>query len=153
MGDFVGKEEVDRIRAHYRAYMADGALEKGDNRATPVSGAFDASTFREVSSWYVNRLLRYIETQEMIDELLKEDRAAILRECLDVIPQDICTHDGCKDYSNDGLGRRCPEPGSDDEVRAIFVRLITFVAAAKVSHDAKNDALQCIEVLQARLLP
>ena len=82
MGDFVGKEEVDRIRAHYRAYMADGALEKGDNRATPVSGAFDASTFREVSSWYVNRLLRYIKTQEMIDELLKEGRAAILRECL-----------------------------------------------------------------------
>lgn len=97
MGDFVGKEEVDRIRVHYRAYMADGALEKGDNRATPISGALDASTFREVSSWYVNRLLRYIETQEMIDELLKEDRAAILRECLDVIPQDICTHDGCEE--------------------------------------------------------
>ena len=46
-----------------------------------------------------------------------------------------------------------PEVGSDDEVRAIFVRLITFVAAAKASHDMKNDALQCIEVLQARLLP
>ncbi len=45
------------------------------------------------------------------------------------------------------------QPGSDDEVRAIFVRLITFVASAKASHDAKNDALQCIEVLQARLLP
>jgi hypothetical protein len=57
----------------------------------------------------------------------------------------------------DGLGRgeqagSMPEPGSDDEVRAIFVRLIMFVASAKAAHDAKNDALQCIEVLQARLL-
>lgn len=45
-----------------------------------------------------------------------------------------------------------PAPGSDDEVRAIFVRLITFVATAKASHDAKNDALQCVEVLQSRML-
>lgn len=45
------------------------------------------------------------------------------------------------------------EPDNDAEVRAVFVRLITFVAAAKASHDMKNDALQCIEVLQARLLP
>lgn len=42
--------------------------------------------------------------------------------------------------------------GSDDEVRSIFVRLITFVAKATASHDDKNDALQCIEVLQARFL-
>jgi len=69
MGDFVGKEEVDRIRAHYRAYMADGALEKGDNRAQPVTGVYEASTFREVSSWYVNRLLRYIEVTGYLDEL------------------------------------------------------------------------------------
>ena len=45
------------------------------------------------------------------------------------------------------------EPGSDEEVRAIFVRLITFVAEATANMNAKNDALQCIEVLQARLLP
>jgi hypothetical protein len=60
----------------------------------------------------------------------------------------------------EGLGRTeqsgadfAAQSGSDDEVRAIFVRLITFVASAKASHDAKNDALRCIEVLQARMLP
>jgi len=46
-----------------------------------------------------------------------------------------------------------PELGTEDEVRALFVRLITFVAKAKASHDDKNNALQAIEVLQARLLP
>lgn len=61
---------------------------------------------------------------------------------------------------SEGLGRGeqagsdfAAQPGSDDEARGIFVRLITFVATATASHDAKNDALQCIEVLQARLLP
>jgi len=28
-------------------------------------------------------------------EVIKDDRAAVLRETLDAIPQDICTHDGC----------------------------------------------------------
>lgn len=54
-----------------------------------------------------------------------------------------CPCNGCRDV----------DIGSDDEVRAIFVRLISFVASAKASHDLKNDALQCIEVLQARFLP
>lgn len=30
-------------------------------------------------------------------ERLKDDRAAVLRDVLDVIPQDICTHDGCEE--------------------------------------------------------
>lgn len=75
-------------------------------------------------------------------------RADILRAKEDEMRtmNDPCrgNHDG----DHDGA-----EPGSDDEVRGIFVRLITFVASANASHDAKNDALQCIEVLQARLLP
>lgn len=44
-------------------------------------------------------------------------------------------------------------PTTDDEIRALFVRLIGFVAKAKASSDAKNDALEAIEQLQARLLP
>ena len=63
------------------------------------------------------------------------------------------------------LGRRCvyePEhPGScsftkdvdDEEVRAAFRAVITFVATAKASHSAKSDALDAIQKLQARLLP
>ncbi len=66
MGDFVSKEEVERIRAHYDKYMRDTDWQQTDNRAHPASGAFDATTFREVSSWYVNRLLRYIEVEEMV---------------------------------------------------------------------------------------
>ena len=57
----------------------------------------------------------------------------------------------------EGLGRGeqagAHVPGSQDEVRDLFIHLITFVAKAKASRDDKNDALQCIEVLQARLLP
>lgn len=75
MGDFVDKDEVERIRAHYRSYVHNGGhRESGDNRSEPVSGIYDASTFREVSSWYVNRLLRYIEVKEMIDEMLSPGR-------------------------------------------------------------------------------
>jgi hypothetical protein len=57
----------------------------------------------------------------------------------------VCPCVGCR-----GVG---VDIGSNDELRGIFVRLLSFVASAKASHDAKNDALQCIEVLQARLLP
>jgi hypothetical protein len=53
--------------------------------------------------------------------------------------------------SNDGLQRTSEKttrpdgwPGDDDEVRAIFVRLIGYVAKSKASHGDKNDALQCI---------
>jgi hypothetical protein len=72
MGDFVDKSEVDQIREHYQAYLASGALQSGDNRARPASGVLDAASFREVSSWYVNRLLRYIEVAEWIGELERE---------------------------------------------------------------------------------
>jgi hypothetical protein len=41
----------------------------------------------------------------------------------------------------------------DDEIRALFVTLITFVAGARASHDMKNDALDAVQKLQARLLP
>ena len=41
----------------------------------------------------------------------------------------------------------------DEEVRKLFVSLITFVATAKAPHDAKNDALDSIARLQARFLP
>lgn len=41
----------------------------------------------------------------------------------------------------------------DDEVRALFVTLIAFVASATACHKAKNDALDAIQKLQARLLP
>ena len=75
MGDFVGKEEVERIRAHYKAYLKDSDWRTEDNRAEPVSGVRDATTFREVSSWYVNRLLRYIEVGEMVEELLREEKS------------------------------------------------------------------------------
>jgi len=67
MGDFVGKEEVEAIQEHYKAYLR-SKTSKSDNRAEPVSGVYDASTFREVSSWYVDRLLRYIEVQDWIAE-------------------------------------------------------------------------------------
>jgi hypothetical protein len=45
------------------------------------------------------------------------------------------------------------QQSNDDEVRALFVTLITFVAKAKSSHDSKNDALDAIQKLQSRLLP
>lgn len=38
-------------------------------------------------------------------------------------------------------------------VRRLFVRLIAFVAQARSSDRAKNDALDAIEKLQARMLP
>jgi hypothetical protein len=59
-----------------------------------------------------------------------------------------CPCNGCHGCRDVDIGS-----DDDDEVRTIFVRLIIFVSGAKASHDAKNDALQCIEVLQARLLP
>ena len=71
MGDFVGREEVERIRKHYEDYIH-SPLSEHDNRAAPVSGVLDASTFREVSSWYINRLLRYIEVEDMIREIEKK---------------------------------------------------------------------------------
>lgn len=69
MGDFVSKEEVEKIRAHYEAYKRDVVRQKDDNRAVPVSGVYDASTFREVSTWYINRLLRYIDVEDLIHEI------------------------------------------------------------------------------------
>lgn len=56
---------VEKIRKHYESYQFSPEHE-GDNRAAPVSGVLDASTFREVSTWYINRLLRYIEVEEWI---------------------------------------------------------------------------------------
>jgi hypothetical protein len=41
----------------------------------------------------------------------------------------------------------------DDEVRQIFVSLIGFVASARISDAKKNQALDDIQKLQARLLP
>lgn len=72
MGDFVDKSEVERIREHYHTYEGDKPSSDGDNRAAPVSGVYDASTFREVSTWYINRLLRYIEVQEWTHDLDKD---------------------------------------------------------------------------------
>jgi hypothetical protein len=72
MGDFVGKEEVEKIRAHYKEYMAKSNWQKDDNRGAPVSGVYDATTFREVSTHYINRLLRYIEVEEMFREMEKD---------------------------------------------------------------------------------
>lgn len=46
-----------------------------------------------------------------------------------------------------------PDDDPDDEVRQIFVSLIGFVASVRASHDAKNQALDDIQKLQARLLP
>lgn len=74
MGDFVSKEEVEKIREHYRTYMRDSNWQKDDNRGAPVSGVYDATTFREVSTHYVDRLLRYIEVEEMIKELDKGEQ-------------------------------------------------------------------------------
>ncbi len=44
-------------------------------------------------------------------------------------------------------------PTDDDEVREQLVTLIRFVAIAQAHDDAKNDALDAIQKLQARLLP
>jgi len=41
----------------------------------------------------------------------------------------------------------------DKEVRNLFALLIAFVASAKASDRSKNDALDAIQKLQARLLP
>jgi hypothetical protein len=46
--------------------------------------------------------------QRFIDALaeeLKERRAFVLREALDVVPQDICNHDGCDKESTCPLTR------------------------------------------------
>lgn len=51
------------------------------------------------------------------------------------------------------VGSPSSQDRNDDEVRALFVSLITFVAGARASHDAKNEALDAIQKLQARLLP
>jgi hypothetical protein len=45
------------------------------------------------------------------------------------------------------------EAERDDDVRKIFISLITFVAACKASDSAKNQALDDIQKLQGRLLP
>ena len=42
---------------------------------------------------------------------------------------------------------------SDDEIRQIFVSIIGFVANARASDAKKNQALDDIQKLQARLLP
>jgi hypothetical protein len=73
MGDFVSEKEIVQIRDHYDAYMHDSDWQKSDNRAEPESGVRTATTFREVSTWYVNRLLRYIEVQGWISHLEAED--------------------------------------------------------------------------------
>lgn len=41
----------------------------------------------------------------------------------------------------------------DDEIRVLFIKLISFVAGARASHNSKNDALDAIQKLQVRLLP
>lgn len=81
MGDFVGKEEIKQIRTHYRTYMAAGALKNGDNKAVPAS--YDATTFRDVSSWYINRLLRYIEVAEIIDDVMADSLIADIRDIVE----------------------------------------------------------------------
>lgn len=75
MGDFVSKEEIEQIRTHYRAYMKAGALKNGDNKAVPSS--YDASTFRDVSTHYVNRLLRYIEVEDMFNDIMAKPESQI----------------------------------------------------------------------------
>jgi hypothetical protein len=56
-----------------------------------------------------------------------------------------------------GCDRGCrikPNPPTEDDiVRAHFVTLITFVAQARASSAMKNEALNAIQKLQARLLP
>lgn len=66
MGDFVSEKDVEQIRAHYEAYTADGTFLETDNRGAPRSGVRDATTFREVSTHYVERLLRYIEMEQFL---------------------------------------------------------------------------------------
>lgn len=70
MGDFVSKQEVDKIREHYYEYSSSNLKKHtSDNRAAPASGVYDADSFRECSTWYINRLLRYIEVEDMIAEV------------------------------------------------------------------------------------
>jgi hypothetical protein len=93
MGDFVDEKQVERIRAHYRAYqerkMTDPSFERSErdnNRSMPESLVYDASTFREVSTYYINRLLRYIEVEDMIAEFKEEEEphvTALLEECIE----------------------------------------------------------------------
>ena len=58
MADVVGKDEVARIRRHYDEYHRD-----------LMAGVPDTSDFRNLSTWYINRLLRYIEVDDMIKQL------------------------------------------------------------------------------------
>lgn len=149
MGDFVGKEEVERMRAHYRAYMLDEAMDKGDNRAHPASGLYDASTFREVSSWYVNRLLRYIEVMKMIDDLEQEGRkmnadAALASldspELVDMVAMTIYLEaDGMgAEDSEERLAVMGPDDGTRktwarDDYRAAAKAVLRVVKAAQVA--------------------
>ena len=43
------------------------------------------------------------------------------------------------------------QPTEEEAVRRLFVRLIEFVALARATDRAKDDALDAIEKLQARL--
>ncbi len=73
MADTVSPDEVKAIREHYDKYMSSNKWQKdSDNRGAPISNIYDENTFREVSTYYVDRLLRYIEVQEMIDSLKNE---------------------------------------------------------------------------------
>lgn len=58
-----------------------------------------------------------------------------------------------KELDRELIERALPQAVIDDQNRALLRTLITFVATSKASHDAKNDALDAIQKLQARLLP
>lgn len=60
-------------------------------------------------------------------------------------------HEECGNHGFHCMREGCP--GHDEEVRTLFVTLIGFVASARASHDSKNEALDAIQKLQARLLP
>lgn len=47
-----------------------------------------------------------------------------------------------------GASTLATQPDPDDEVRELLVTLITFVAGARASHDAKDEALDAIELLR-----
>ena len=64
--------------------------------------------------------------------------------CAELPDPCTCACDGCRNHA--------ASPGSDDELRDIFARLNRFVVSATANLDDKNDALQCIEVLQSRFL-
>ena len=73
MGDFVSKEEIEKIREHYHKYIQYSDWQKNDNRGRPASGIYDADSFREVSTHYINRLLRYIDIEEVFQEFEKTE--------------------------------------------------------------------------------